>query len=38
VTDWRNGANIPAAAIKSASGTDVYLEAGLLGGSKMQNR
>jgi 6-phosphogluconolactonase len=38
VADWRNGANIPAAAIKSAGGADVYLEAGLLGGSKMQNR
>jgi 6-phosphogluconolactonase len=38
VTDWRNGANIPAAAITPDGGADVYLEAGLLGGSKMQNR
>lgn len=38
VTDWRNGANIPAAAIKPPGGVDVYLEAGLLGGSEPQNR
>jgi 6-phosphogluconolactonase len=39
VTDWRNGASIPAAAITPAGGADVYLEAGLLGGgSNTQNR
>jgi 6-phosphogluconolactonase len=31
VRDWRNGANIPAAAIAPACGVDVFLEAGLLG-------
>jgi 6-phosphogluconolactonase len=31
ITDWRNGASIPAAAITPAGGADVYLEAGLLG-------
>jgi 6-phosphogluconolactonase len=30
VQDWRNGANIPAAAITPAGGADIYLEAGLL--------
>jgi 6-phosphogluconolactonase len=30
VHDWRNGMDIPAAAIKPAGGVDVYLEAGLL--------
>lgn len=30
VHDWRNGIDIPAAAIKPAGGVDVYLEAGLL--------
>jgi 6-phosphogluconolactonase len=30
VQDWRNGINIPAAAIKPAGGVDIYLEAGLL--------
>ncbi|MCG6932196.1 MAG: 6-phosphogluconolactonase [Gallionella sp.] len=34
VTDWRNGENIPAAAITPAGGADIYLEAGLLGGSE----
>ncbi len=39
VTDWRNGASIPAAAITPAGGADVYLEAVLLGaGSEQQNR
>ncbi len=39
VTNWRNGASIPAAAITPAGGADVYLEAGLLGViSKTQNR
>ncbi|MGA7595396.1 MAG: 6-phosphogluconolactonase [Gallionella sp.] len=33
VTDWRNGANIPAAAVTPIGGADVYLEAGLLAGS-----
>jgi 6-phosphogluconolactonase len=36
VTDWRNGAGIPAAAIIPADGVDVYLEADLLGGSSGQ--
>jgi 6-phosphogluconolactonase len=36
VTDWRNGASIPAAAITPAGGADVYLEAGLLGDSSEQ--
>ena len=30
VQDWRNGMDIPAAAIKPAGGVDIYLEAGLL--------
>lgn len=30
VHDWRNGIDIPAAAIKPADGVDIYLEAGLL--------
>jgi 6-phosphogluconolactonase len=30
VHDWRNGIDIPAAAIKPAGGVDIYLEAGLL--------
>ncbi len=30
VNDWRNGLNIPAAAITPAAGVDVYVEAGLL--------
>jgi 6-phosphogluconolactonase len=34
VTDWRNGAGIPAAAIIPADGVDVYLEADLLGGNR----
>jgi 6-phosphogluconolactonase len=32
VKDWRNGVNIPAAAIAPASGADVYIEAALLKG------
>ena len=38
VTDWRNGASIPAAAISPAGGADIYLEARLLGGSERKNR
>ena len=30
VQDWRNGMDLPAAAIKPAGGVDIYLEAGLL--------
>jgi len=30
VHDWRNGIDIPAAAVKPAGGVDIYLEAGLL--------
>ena len=30
VHDWRNGMDIPAAAIRPAGGVDIYLEAGLL--------
>lgn len=30
ISDWRNGANLPAAAIAPANGVDVYLEASLL--------
>ena len=30
VHDWRNGIDIPAAAVKPAGGMDIYLEAGLL--------